>query len=524
LAAVGGIEVTSRLSLQGWDIEEMQAPRLVEVTGLSKSYGANRVLAAIDFHLNAGESVAVIGENGAGKSTFAKILTGVIRPDAGAIRLQGERVGLHSPRDALRQGIALIPQELAYVPHLTVAENIVLGNWPSWRGLTWPRAWLRRAAENCRRFNIALDVGRTMATLKLAERQIVEIVKALSRKARLIVLDEPTASLSEQESRTLFAILGRLTAEGVGIIYISHRMDEVYRFSDRVVVFRNGELVASVVTSQTTPAQLIGFMLGQQKESFAHAAEEAHFAGQSAVDVRDWTRQGMPSLAGVSFSLGVGEIVGLYGLRGSGAELVAEGLAGLRPDIAGALALAGRSRALFPTPLAAKRANVAYVPAERKRDGLVLMLPIRANLVMLIVSLLARWGFIRRRLEQTRAADLAAKFDVRCASLNQTVRLLSGGNQQKVLLASRMAAEPRLLILQEPTRGVDVGARVEIHRFLAGIADRGCAVLLVTADVEEAVAVSHRLLVMREGRIAGELKGPRKTQAQAIALAAGSAI
>ena len=164
------------------------------------------------------------------------------------------------------------------------------------------------------------------------------------------------------------------------------------------------------------------------------------------------------------------------------------------------------------------------MPAERKRDGLVLMLPIRANLVMLIVSLLARWGFIRGRLEQTRAADLAAKFDVRCASLNQTVRLLSGGNQQKVLLASRMAAEPRLLILQEPTRGVDVGARVEIHRFLAEIADRGCAVLLVTADVEEAVAVSHRLLVMREGRIAGELKGPRKTQAQAIALAAGSAI
>ena len=502
----------------------MQTPPLLEVTGLSKSYGANKVLAAIDFDLNAGESVAVIGENGAGKSTFAKILTGVIRPDAGTICLRGQLINLHSPRDALREGIALIPQELAYVPHMTVAENILLGSWPSWRGLTLPGASLQRAAQNCRRFNIELDVRRAMRTLKLAERQIVEIVKALSRRAGLIVLDEPTASLSEQESRTLFAILGRLTAEGVGVIYISHRMDEVYRFSDRVVVLRNGEVVASVVPAQTVPAQLIAFMLGQEKESFAHAIDWANVARERAVEVRDWTKPGVLSLARVSFSLSVGEILGLYGLRGSGAELVAEGLAGLRPDIEGQMNLRGRACRIFPNPLAAKLAGVAYVPPERKRNGLVLELPVRANLVLLIVGLLARWGVIQRRLEQTRATKLAAKFDVRCASLGQKVAQLSGGNQQKVLLASRMAAEPRLLILQEPTRGVDVGARVEIHRFLAEIAERGCAVLLVTADVEEAVAVSHRLLVMREGRIAGELKGSDKTQTQAIALAAGSAL
>jgi ABC-type sugar transport system ATPase subunit len=498
----------------------MAEPPLLAIAGLAKSYGSNRVLHGVDFTLDRGESVAVIGENGAGKSTFAKILTGVIRPDAGTIRLDGAPVSLGSPREAIRHGIALIPQELAYVPHLTVAENILLGHLPGWHGLTLRRLWLARAREHCRRLGIPLDVRRTMATLKLADRQIVEVVKALSRRARLIVLDEPTASLSEQESRTLFAILGRLTAEGVGVIYISHRMDEVYRFSHRVVVFRNGELVASVRPAETSPAQLIAHMLGQEKEAFAHEGEAA--ASRPALELRGWRRPGLPPLDDVSLSLASGEIVGLYGLRGSGAELVAEGLAGLRPDIVGEVVLDGQARRIFATPLAARRAEIAYVPPERKRDGLVLMLPIRDNLVLLILRQLARRGVIRRGHEQARAATLAQKFDVRYARLGQKVGQLSGGNQQKVLLASRMAVEPRLLVLQEPTRGVDVGARVEIHRFLAEIAERGCAVLMVTADLEEAVAVSHRLLVMRDGRLAGELRGAAKTQARAVALAAGS--
>ena len=378
----------------------MHVSRLLEVNGATKSYGANRVLMGVDFHLDAGESVAVIGENGAGKSTFAKILTGVIRPDGGVIRLAGEPISLNSPRDALRKGIALIPQELAYVPNMSVAENILLGRWPSWRGLTWPAASPREAAENCRRFDIALDVRRRMSTLKLAERQIVEIVKALSRNARLIVLDEPTASLSEQESRTLFGILGRLASEGVGVVYISHRMDEVYRFSDRVVVFRNGELVASIAPARTTPAQLIAHMLGKEKESFAHAAN-ADALSEPAFELHEWRKAGVPSLAGVSFTLSAGEIVGLYGLRGSGAELVAEGLGGLRPDIDGRFVVNGRETRIFANPLAAKRTKVSYVPPERKRDGLVLMLPIRTNLLLLVIGLLARWGIIQRREEQS---------------------------------------------------------------------------------------------------------------------------
>jgi ABC-type sugar transport system ATPase subunit len=500
-------------------MQAANSTHLLEVAGIGKSYGANPVLSDVELHLDAGESIAVIGENGAGKSTFAKILTGVIRPDAGVVRLDGAPIVLNSPRDALRRGIALIPQELAYVPHLTVAENILLGRWPSWHGLTSLRASRRRAAEECRRLGIDMDVARKMVSLKLADRQIIEIIKALSRRARLVVLDEPTASLSEHESNALFAILGRLAGEGVGVIYISHRMDEVYRFSDRVAVLRNGRLVASVAPAQTTPAQLIAFMLGQEKEQFTQAPATLA-AAAPMLELRAWNRPGLPSLTDVSLHIHAGEVVGLYGLRGSGAELLAEGLAGLRPDITGDVAVRGRRGRSFPNPLAARRAGIAYVPAERKRDGLVLLLPIRANLVMLILRRLARWGVIRAGRELRTAAELARRFDVRYARLSQKVGQLSGGNQQKVLLASRMAAEPDLLVLQEPTRGVDVGARVEIHRFLSEIARRGCAVLLVTADVEEAVAVTHRLLIMRDGRLVGELAGAGKTQAAAIALAA----
>jgi len=497
---------------------------LLETRHISKSYGSNRVLFNVDFRLDAGQSVAVIGENGAGKSTFAKILTGVIRPDAGTVALNGNTVSFTSPRDALQQGIAFIPQELAYVPHLTVAENILLGRWPSWRGFTTRSAAIRRAREECAQFSITMDVRRPMASLKLADRQIVEIIKALARRARLIVLDEPTASLSDQESRVLFDILGRLTRDGVGVIYISHRMDEVYRFSDRVDVFRNGQLVASVPPSRTTPAQLIGYMLGGEREDLERQARPDEVTVPALAELRHWTREGLPALNDVTVRVGEREVVGVYGLRGSGTELIAEGLAGLHPEIGGELVLAGYRGRPFATPVAARRAGVGYVPAERKRDGLVLPLSIEANLSLMILDKLSRFGTIRRRLERSHARELTERFDVRYRRLGQRIAQLSGGNQQKVLLASRVAMSPRLLVLQEPTRGVDVGARVEIHKFLGTIAERGCGVLLVTSDLEEAVGVSDRLLVMREGRVVGELRGPTLTQANAIALAAGSAV
>jgi ribose transport system ATP-binding protein len=498
--------------------ERSERAPLLNASGLSKRYGSHRVLTGIDFALDRGEAVAVIGENGAGKSTFAKIIAGVIRPDEGEITLEGHPVSFSSPRDALREGIAFIPQELAYVPELTVGENILLGRWPSRLGLVSHGNVLTQAREEATRYGIELDIGRRMSSLKLADRQIVEIVKAVTRRAQVIVFDEPTAALNEQESQTLFDVIQRLARQRVGIIYISHRMDEVHRLSDRVDVFRNGTLVASVSPREATPDELIAHMLGQASEHF-QLFDRRSQASEPAVSLVGWRTTDSPALAGIDLRVGKGEVVGLFGLRGCGAEVVAEGLAGRHRTIRGEFRLEGRRMDIFRTPIAARRANIGYVPAERKKEGLVLAMSISGNIGLLVLRRLSRLGWIRSRLATGLAARLARQLAVTFSHLRQPVGELSGGNQQKVLLASRLAPQPRVLVLQEPTRGVDVGARLEIHRLLRSICESGAAVLLVTSDVEEAVAVTDRLVIMRDGRVTGELTGEGKTQGQALRLA-----
>jgi ABC-type sugar transport system ATPase subunit len=494
---------------------------LLAARGLTKGYGGTVVLRDVDFTLAAGESVAVIGENGAGKSTFAKIIAGVVVPDDGDIVINGEQVAFRSPRDALRHGIAFIPQELAFVPHLTVAENLLLGHWPSTGGVTSPGAIRRRAAGEIARFGLPVDLDKRVSMLKLVDQQIVEILKALIRRAAVILLDEPTASLSEHETQILFAALERLAAQSVGIVYISHRMDEVYKFSDRVDVFRNGERVVSVSPASTTPKELIAHMLGRESEEL-EGAPERQSAARPVLSLRGWHHDGQPLLDGIGFDVGEGEVVGIFGVRGSGAELVAEGLAGRHRDIEGEVEVRGRRYRVFRSPQASRRAKIGYVPADRKKEGIVLIQSIQANLSMLVLRRLQRFGVLRRRLEHSLGRRLADQFDVRMRRLSQPVWELSGGNQQKVLLGSRLAARPAAFVLQEPTRGVDVGARLQIHRFLREIAAEGAGVLLVTSDVEEAVVVSDRLLVMREGRIVAELEGERRTQSRALRAAAGA--
>jgi ABC-type sugar transport system ATPase subunit len=496
----------------------VNTPALLNARGLAKSYAGYRVLDDVTFGVARGEAVAVVGENGAGKSTLAKILAGAIRPDTGDIFLEGERLALQSPRDALRHGVSFIPQELAYLPNLTVAENIFVGQWPSRFGLTSPRAIRAHARSQADRFGISLDVRQPMAALSLAERQLVEIVKALTRSARLIVLDEPTASLSDNESARLFAVLGGLTQQGVGVIYISHRMDEVYRFSDRVLVLRNGQLVASVSPRTCPPTELIVHMLGQQAEPLAPAAADGADT-QPVLEVLGWRRSGTPPLADVTMSVRRGEIVGLFGRRGSGAELVAEGLAGRRRDIQGEVVVDGRRRRVFTTPRAARLANLSVVPPERKSEGLVLSQSVQANVALQVTRALARWGLLNGAAERAVAASFVARLAIRHRRLEQKVVELSGGNQQKVLIASRLANKPSVLVLQEPTRGVDVGARVEIQRSMRAVAEEGTGVLWVTSDVEEVVAVSDRVVVMRDGKVVCELRGSDKTQARALAAA-----
>ncbi|CAN5351193.1 sugar ABC transporter ATP-binding protein [soil metagenome] len=494
---------------------------LLEVSGLSKSFGSQRILDGIDFTVERGTCVSFIGENGAGKSTLGKCLVGVHSPDAGRISFDGRMIRPASPRAAMQLGIGLLPQELAYVPEMTAFENIVLGNWPSRAGVTTPRAQRRAVAAKLDDFGIDLDVELRMRDLSLADRQLVEIAKVLMRDAKLLVLDEPTAALNSRESNDLIELLGRLKAEGLSAIYISHRMDEVGRFSDVINVLRNGSIVLTATPGSTDDRELITAMLGQAPGTLTET--DAATDGAVVCEVVDLSSGGTPSLTDVSFSVRKGEILGLFGVRGSGQDVVAEVLGGMRPDVRGSITVGGLPRRAFANPRESQAARVSYVPAERKRNGLVLGMSVRENIVLPVARLVSRvLGIIDQRAERELSARYAKTFDLRFASFSQAVAELSGGNQQKVLLASRLAQRPEVLVLHEPTRGVDIGARLQIHEHLRALAAEGIACLLVTSDVEEAVAVSDRIVVMRDGRVVAELDADQRTQESTIFHATGA--
>jgi ribose transport system ATP-binding protein len=499
---------------------EQRAPtgEVLKATKLAKRDGGHLVLKHVDFSVGAGEIVAVIGENGAGKSTFAKIIAGAVQPESGELTCGGRHVDFRSPRDALKAGIAYIPQELAYLPDVSVAENILIGRWPHRVGVTSDLAIRALAAAEARRFGIEVSVGRRMASLTLAERQLVEILKALTRSSTVLVLDEPTASLTSSESKNLFAILRKLARTGLSVIFISHRMDEIFEVSDRAVVLRNGEVVANLATATITRAELIGHMLGSAAGELGERREARTF-NDPAMQLEGWTWRGEPAIRNFSLTVHRGEIVCLFGLRGSGGEVLAEGLAGRKPKFEGTVVIEGKRHAVFRRPSSARKAGIGYVPAERKREGLVMPLSVYANLSLLVLRLVSTAGWLRPNVERRLAIELRDRMQIRLRSLSQPVNTLSGGNQQKVLLASRLASKPKVLVLQEPTRGVDVGARLEIHHYLRSIAAQGMGVLWVTTDVEEAVLIADRLVVLREGVVVAELTGNSKTQGKALELA-----
>jgi len=491
----------------------------LEVRELSKTYGNTDALAAVSFTAYPGQTLAILGQNGAGKSTLVKILAGVLPATAGSVALDGKPMTFSSPRDALKAGIVLIPQELAYLRSLSVAENILIGSWNGQRVIS-QRRLAAAAAEFAEAIGLDVDLAEPMSALTLAQCQLVEIAKALSRNARVVLLDEPTAALSDVEAARLFEVLERLRQRGVITLYISHRLDEVLTHTDRALILRDGRSVACYDTADASHARLIGDMIGSATDSGPATAAEG--GGQPSADgpaaairLSAVSHRG-GGLADVSVTVAAGEIVGLFGVRGSGHEAMIRTLAGLQPHDFGQLEIGGVPRGPLRSPLHARKAGVAYVPGDRKKQGLALDQSLRQNLTAPQLGRFAKLGAVSRRREQEFFESVASRLRLKYATSTQPIRELSGGNQQKILLASRIYMQTPLLIIDEPTRGVDVGARSEIHALLAEVAATGTTIVFATSDLKEAVSLSDRLLVFQAGRLVDALSGADKTEANAL--------
>jgi len=489
---------------------------LLAADALSKTYSGVRVLDAVDFDLRAGEVHALVGENGAGKSTLIKILGGAVAPDSGTVLLEGARLAPGDPREARRRGISLVYQEFTLVPELSVAENIFLG---AERG----RPFLARAAmaASARRrlddLGVRLDARAPVGSLSVAHQQMVEIARALEADARVLILDEPTASLSPHEVERLLAVVGHLRARGLGIVYISHRFEEVFAVADRLTVLRDGRRVASAPAREFDRASLIRAMVGRDvSEEFPARTAPV---GEVALSVRGLTCS--PRFSEVDFDVRRGEVVGLAGLVGAGRTSVGLALAGALAA-GGEVRLAGRPFQAR-SPGAAIAQGLAYVTEDRKGRGLFPELSAAANITIADLGAFARGGLLAVRRERDAAARAARDFDVRVSSLAQPAATLSGGNQQKLLLARFLLRPLRVLVLDEPTRGVDVGARAEIYGLMNRLAAGGLAILMISSELPELLGMSDRVVVMREGRVTGTVTRAEATPDMVMALATRAA-
>jgi rhamnose transport system ATP-binding protein len=495
-------------------------PPLLKLTGLSKSFGGVQALAEVSFDLEAGEVHALVGENGAGKSTLVKIVTGAHQPDSGTIEFAREKLADLDPLRARDLGIAAIYQQPALFPHLSVAENIALGvEHPSfWRRIAWPER-RRRAAEVLHEIGAHIDRDVEAGRLTMPQQQLVEIAKALSADVRLLILDEPTASLSDSEIEHLFTVIRRLKARGVGMIYISHRLDELPQIADRVTALRDGRFVGTAPLAAVTRADLIRMMVG--RDLSAVFPKTTVPIGDVLLETRGLScRAG--GIENVHLKIRAGEIVGLAGLVGAGRTELARVLFGLTPADAGQIRLRGQN-VTIESPAEAIALGIAYVPEDRRRHGVILDLSIAANTSLARLPKMSRRGLFDFRSERRLAGDFVGRLGVKTPSVDVPVGNLSGGNQQKVALARWLATNPSLLILDEPTQGIDVGSKAEIHRLMGELAARGLGILMISSDLPEILGMSDRIAVMHAGTIAGELPRSDATQERVLELALGHA-
>jgi len=472
---------------------------LLTMTGIVKEFPGVRALDGVDLDVRAGEVHCLLGQNGAGKSTLIRVLTGAHQPDAGTIRINGDEVLLNSPTAAIQRGIAAIYQELDLVPDLSVAENIFLGHEPARFGFSRRHEATVRAREILQGLGHGeIPVHRSVGSLPSAGQQVVSMARALSRDARLIVMDEPSAVLDPEEVANLFRVIRGLTTRGVAVVYISHRLEEIREIGDRVTVLKDGATVATGLDARETPTkELIRLMTGRSIEYIFPPRQEILSTAPVVLEVDDLTRPG--EFAGIGFTVRAGEILGLAGLVGSGRSEVLETMYGARKAAAGSVKVNGV--VLRPGRVqAAVKAGVGLAPEERKSQALLLDEAVFKNITVSSLQRFAGGGFLNARAELEAAAELAKALDVRPAGVDYPVRNLSGGNQQKVVLARWLLRDCRVLLLDEPTRGVDVGARSEIYALIRKLAANGVAIVLVSSEVEEVLGLADQVVVLREGR------------------------
>jgi ABC-type sugar transport system ATPase subunit len=484
---------------------------------VSKSFPGVQALKSVSLEIAAGSCHALCGENGAGKSTLGKILAGLQTPDSGRIFVFGKEVELSSPHDALAAGIGMVHQELAFCENLSVAENLCLGDIPQRRGFVDHDEMDRRATALLAETGTTLDVRGKLGDLSIGNRQMVQIAAAVGGGARIIVFDEPTSSLSQAEAERLYALIARLRERGVTCIYVSHRMPEIFALCDAVSVLRDGQHVATRPIDGLTEGQLVEMMIGRPLAEYFPPATPPTL-GEEVLRAEKLTAPGR--FRDVSLTLRAGEVVGLAGLMGAGRSEVACALFGLEPLTGGEIYLRG-SRVRITDPRQAIRAGIGFVPEDRKRQGLVLSESAMRNASLPTLDKLSRLSWIQRARERVQTSTLFQRLRVRTPGLDAVVAGLSGGNQQKVVLAKWLAARPSILILDEPTRGVDVGAKAEIHSLIGELAASGTAILVISSELPEVLTLAERILVLREGRLVGELARADATQDSLLRMMAG---
>ena len=474
---------------------------LLEMVDIQKSFYGNQVLKSVNFTLEAGSVHALMGENGAGKSTLMNILAGVHKRDGGTIRIDGQEVEIESPSEAKKLGIAMIHQELSVVPEMSVAENIFLGREPVKGAFIDYGEMYKKTTELLKILNIELNPRTKMGKLRMADQQLVEIAKAISQDAKIVIMDEPTSSITDREVENLFNIIRDLSLRGTGIIYISHKMDEVYAITDRITVLRDGECIETWNTAEATNDMVIHAMVGRElKEQFPKIEVPI---GEEVLELKNLTIKGQ--FEDISFKLHKGEILGLVGLVGAGRTETMQALFGMTQPESGEILLRGK-KVEFKKPTDAIKAGLAYVTEDRKGEGLVLPMSIAQNITLPSLPELSGQVFIKSGAEKQAIDRQMKDLTVKAASVSLPVKMLSGGNQQKVVLAKWMLKDPDIIIFDEPTRGIDVGAKAEIYKLMGTFVSQGKAIIMISSEMPEAMGMSDRLVVLSNHQMGGELR------------------